>query len=404
MIITNGGGTGVLATDESQAQRLHLLDDLPLLQELFRDAAPEYGSLKNPIDLTGMAMPKDYRLALRAALGEARIHAVILLYSMGAEQVPRDFAEAIVEQYKENPSKPLAVSMLGVGGAETAAAVRELNRAAIPAYEEPEEAVRALGALYRWKRYRERPADVAEPELKVDWTGIEGIIQGATDQGRLQLLEPEAKQVLEYLGLKVPEYRVARSLKETRQAAEELGFPVVLKIISEEVIHKTEAGGIRLNLNSPEEVEEAYKALIAAVERSHPRAPLRGVLATNFIPGGTEVIIGASRDPSFGPTLMFGLGGIYVEVLQDIAFRVAPISRQEAREMIGSIKSAALLRGVREEPRKDIKALAEALYRVGALAAKMEEISELDINPMRVMPEGEGCLVLDARMTISEVS
>ncbi|MFQ6090965.1 MAG: acetate--CoA ligase family protein, partial [Candidatus Bipolaricaulia bacterium] len=360
---------------------------------------PEFGSLRNPIDLTGMATPREYRLALRAALGEERIHSIILLYSMGAEQDPREFAEAIIDEYDRG--KPLVVAMLG--GEEAAAAVRGLNRAGIPAYEEPEEAVGALAALYRWRRYRERPARPREPKLEVDWAAIGEVIDRARGEGRLQLLEPEAKKILRLLGLAVPEYRVAHSLKEALQAAEEFGYPVVLKIISAEIIHKTEAGGIRLNLRSREEVEAAYKTMVSAVGRSHPRARLRGVLVTRFIAGGTEVIVGASRDPSFGPTVMFGLGGIYVEVLKDITFRVAPLTRREAREMIGRIRSAALLRGVRGEPKKDIKALAEALYRVGAFAAKMEEISELDINPLRVMPEGKGCLVLDARMTISEV-
>lgn len=399
LIITNGGGLGVLATDAAEQEGLHLLDDLELLEELFHEATPEFGSLRNPIDLTGMATPREYRLTLRAALDEERVHSIVLLYSMGAEQDPREFAAAIISEYDKE--KPLVVTMLG--GAEAAAAVRELNRAGVPAYEEPEEAVGALAALYRWKGYRERPARPREPKLKVDWEAIREVIDRAQGEGRLQLLEPEAKAILKILGLEVPEYRVARSLKGALQAAEELGYPVVLKIISAEIVHKTEAGGIRLNLRSREEVEGAYKTLIAAVERSHPRAKLRGVLVTRFIAGGTEVIIGASRDPSFGPTVMFGLGGIYVEVLKDIIFRVAPLTRREAREMVSGIRSAALLRGVRGEPKKDIRALAEALYRVGAFAAKMEEISELDINPLRVMPQGEGCLVLDARMTISEV-
>jgi acyl-CoA synthetase (NDP forming) len=196
---------------------------------------------------------------------------------------------------------------------------------------------------------------------------------------------------------------VAHSLAEALQAAEELGYPLVLKVVSEEIIHKTEAGGIKLDLKGPLELEQAYKALIASVERNYPKAPIRGVLITPFISGGTEAILGASQDPSFGPTVMFGLGGIYVEVLKDVVFRVAPITREEAREMIGKIRSAALLRGVRGEPRKDLAALAEAIYRVSALVTTVEEISELDINPLLVLPEGEGCLVLDARLTIKEV-
>jgi acetyl coenzyme A synthetase (ADP forming)-like protein len=403
VIITNGGGVGVLATDAAEEEGLRLLDDLELLERLFRPAVPEYGSLKNPIDLTGMATPNEYRLALRGALAAEQIHAIVLLYCMGAEQVPRDFAQVILEEYARE--KPLVVAMLG--GAETSEAIKLLNRAGIAAYEAPEEAVRALGALYRWEEYRDRkhgwPLHPRGPELEADWARIREILGRTRAAGRVQLLEPEAKEVLALLGLRVPPFRVAHSLAEALQAAEELGYPLVLKVVSEEIIHKTEAGGIKLDLKGPLELEQAYKALIASVERNYPKAPIRGVLVTPFISGGTEAILGASQDPSFGPTVMFGLGGIYVEVLKDVVFRVAPITREEAREMIGKIRSAALLRGVRGEPRKDLAALAEAIYRVSALVTTVEEISELDINPLLVLPEGEGCLVLDARLTIKEV-
>jgi acetyl coenzyme A synthetase (ADP forming)-like protein len=401
VIITNGGGVGVLATDAAEEEGLRLLDDLELLERLFRPAVPEYGSLKNPIDLTGMATPNEYRLALRGALAAEQIHAIVLLYCMGAEQVPRDFAQVILEEYARE--KPLVVAMLG--GAETSEAIKLLNRAGIAAYEAPEEAVRALGALYRWEEYRDRkrPLHPRGPELEADWAGIREILGRTRAAGRVQLLEPEAKEVLALLGLRVPPFRVAHSLAEALQAAEELGYPLVLKVVSEGIIHKTEAGGIKLDLKGPLELEQAYKALIASVERNYPNAPIRGVLITPFISGGTEAILGASQDPSFGPTVMFGLGGIYVEVLKDVVFRVAPITREEAREMIGKIRSAALLRGVRGEPRKDLAALAEAIYRVSALVTTVEEISELDINPLLVLPEGEGCLVLDARLTIKEV-
>jgi acetyl coenzyme A synthetase (ADP forming)-like protein len=403
VIITNGGGVGVLATDAAEEEGLRLLDDLELLERLFRPAVPEYGSLKNPIDLTGMATPNEYRLALRGALAAEQIHAIVLLYCMGAEQVPRDFAQVILEEYARE--KPLVVAMLG--GAETSEAIKLLNRAGIAAYEAPEEAVRALGALYRWEEYRDRkhgwPLHPHKPGLEADWARIREILGRTRAAGRVQLLEPEAKEVLALLGLRVPPFRVAHSLAEALQAAEELGYPLVLKVVSEGIIHKTEAGGIKLDLKGPLELEQAYKALIASVERNYPKAPIRGVLITPFISGGTEAILGASQDPSFGPTVMFGLGGIYVEVLKDVVFRVAPITREEAREMIGKIRSAALLRGVRGEPRKDLAALAEAIYRVSALVTTVEEISELDINPLLVLPEGEGCLVLDARLTIKEV-
>jgi acetyltransferase len=401
LIITNGGGMGVLATDESEAQKLYLLDDPNLMSRLFEDIIPQFGSLKNPIDLTGMATPKTYKQALTAALTSERIDSIIVLYTMGAQQVPQEFAEAIITAIKDAPAKPLMVAMFG--GVETKEAIKILNRAKTPAYEDPEAAVRALGAIYRWKSYLRRPPTSDPEELEADWDKIKKIIAHVHTQGRLQLLEHEVKEILKAIGLEVPPYRVAHSIEECIEAADELGYPVVLKIISEDIIHKTEAGGIKLNLQNSGEVKSAYKAILASCRKAYPQAHIRGILVTPMIFGGVEVIIGVSHDPSFGPTLMFGLGGIYVEVLRDVSFRVAPITKSEAHQMISEIRSASILRGVRGELPKDIAALAEAIYRVGKMVDRMREIIELDINPMKVLDDGMGCIVLDGRMTISEV-
>jgi len=402
VIITNGGGAGVLATDAAEEQGLHLWDDLDLMSEIFKDALPPYGSTKNPIDLTGIADTESYEVALAAALAEDKINSIILLYCLGAGVDPTKLAEAIIAQVRKGQdNKPIVVSM--VGGEETEEAIKALNRSGIPAYEDPEEAVASLAALYKWRNYAKsakRYKDKEEP-LAVNWAEIQEIIDYARMEGRLQLLENEAKEILEILGLSVPRFKVVTSIRDCVKAAEEFGYPLVLKIVSEDIIHKTEAGGIKLNLQSKEEVESAYKSIMASTAKRYPRARIRGMLVTEMIQGGIEVIVGSSNDPSFGPTIMFGLGGIYVEVLKDVVFKVAPISKSEAKKMIGEIRSSTLLHGVRGEEKKDIDALAEAIYRISRLVDKIRDIVELDINPMRVLKEGQGCKVLDARITIS---
>lgn len=234
--------------------------------------------------------------------------------------------------------------------------------------------------------------------IDIDEKKIRSVIQIALDEERTQLLGTEAKEIMLAAGMDVPPFKVARTIDEAVKAAEEVGYPVVMKVVSEDIVHKTDMGGVLLDIDDEKEVVEGYEAIIRNCKRCAPKANIRGMEIAKMVQKGVEIIIGSTTDPSFGKVLMFGLGGIYVEVLKDVAFRVAPVTKREIEKMIREISSYPLLIGVRGESRKDINSVIDAIYRVGILVDRFPEISELDINPLVVYEKG--AKVLDARMNI----
>ncbi|MBU7047253.1 MAG: acetate--CoA ligase family protein [Theionarchaea archaeon] len=401
IIITNGGGAGVMATDEAEVNELHLLDDYTYLHEVFHMCVPEFGSTRNPVDLTGQTGEKAYKSALEAALKEDRIHAVVIIYCEAPLTDPRKVADYLIEVIEKNKvnRKPVVVSF--IGGARSQAAVNLLNEKGIPTYPEPERAMNALGAFYRWHHFIEGEKKEEPPgTLDMDIKQIRGIIEEARKEQRLQLLESEAKQILKLAGFDVPPFWVVGSLEEVVRATEKIGFPVAMKIVSEDIIHKTEVGGVQLNIQSAEEAKEAYEDIMTRARKRYPDANLRGILVTEMVEKGVETILGVSSDLQFGPVVMFGLGGIYVEVLKDVSFRVAPLSKKDADEMIHEIRTASLLYGVRGGKKRDIEKVRDTLYQLGLLVTELPEIAEMDINPLMVLEKGKGCKVVDARMTL----
>lgn len=403
VIITNGGGAGVMATDEAEASGVHLLDDYTYLNEVFKNCVPEFGSTRNPVDLTGQTGEKAYQTALEAALKEERIHAVVVIYCESPLTDPQKVADYLVEAVeKYNYRKPVVAAFFG--GSRAQAAINWLNEKGIPTYSEAERAMNALGAFYEWVHFiegekREEPPgtlDMLEKERKE----IEEIIENVRKEQRLQLLESEAKRILQLAGFDVPAFSVGGTIEECVRAAKDIGFPVAMKIVSEDIIHKTEVGGVRLSIQSVEEVKEVYTDIMTRARKGYPNANLRGILVNEMVEKGVETIVGMSLDPQFGPVVMFGLGGIYVEVLKDVSFRVAPLSKKDADEMIHEIKTTPLLYGVRGTKRRDIESVRCALYRLGLLVFEFSEIAEMDINPLVVLEKGKGCKVVDARMTL----
>lgn len=403
VIITNGGGAGVMATDEAEASGVHLLDDYVYLRDVFKDCVPEFGSTRNPVDLTGQTGEKAYKTALEAALQEERIHAVVVIYCESPLTDPQKVADYIVEALeKYNYKKPVVVALFG--GSRAQNAINWLNEKGIPAYPEAERAMNALGAFYHWVHFiegekREKPPgalDIDEGKRKE----IEEIIQTVRKEQRLQLLESEAKQILQVAGFDVPAFYVGSTIEECVRAAKDIGFPVAMKIVSEDIIHKTEVGGVRLNIHSVKDVKHVYTDIMTRARKGYPDANLRGILVNKMVEKGVETIVGMSSDPQFGPVVMFGLGGIYVEVLKDVSFRVAPLSKKDANEMIHEIKTTPLLYGARGTKRRDIESLRDVIYNLGLLVCEFPEIAEMDINPLFVLEKGKGCKVVDARMTL----
>lgn len=394
VIITNGGGIGVLAADACEKYGIDLLNDMQTLKDTFGDVLPDFGSYRNPVDLTGQAGGEEYREAMERALQRDGIHAVLALYCQTGQSPLSPIRETFLEmQEKYGDTKPIIYSLFG--GDQTDQVLHDLTTNGLPAFGDVEDVVSSLNALYR--AYAPRKS-AAEEDISFDEERIDDIISRAAAEGRSQLLGTEAKEIMDALGLHVPPFRVARNIDQAIQAANDIGYPVVMKVVSENIVHKTDSGGVLLGLENEGEVVEGYEAIIRNCRQHAPNANIRGVEIVKMVPEGVETIIGSTTDPSFDKTLMFGLGGIYVEVLKDVAFRVAPVSKKEIAKMIREISSFPLLLGVRGEERKDIPAVIDAIYRIGMLVNRFPEISELDINPLMVYDEG--AKVIDARINI----
>ena len=400
VIVTNGGGIGVLATDAAEKYGVKLFDDARHLKERFAPVTPSFGSTKNPIDLTGQAGAEQYDAALNAALTDDRLEATIGLYCETAvfdvESLTRMIKQAVDAHLKRG--KPIVFSALG--GEVTETCIQQLRREGVPVYGEVYQAVSCLGALFRHYRHVREFSPVVE-DMPIDMARIEAQIAKARADGRNFMLPHEARELAEALGIPVPKSKVARSIEEAVAAAEQMGYPVVMKIVSRDILHKSDAGGVALDLENKEEVLDAYQAIMANVRRYKPDARIDGVEVSEMVRRTTETIVGARQDPSFGPTVMFGLGGIYVEVMKDVTFRAASLSRGEAQLMVKEIRSYPLLLGVRGEARKDIDAVVDCILRLATLARRCRAISDIELNPLVVYDHGQGVRALDVRVLLA---
>jgi acetyl coenzyme A synthetase (ADP forming)-like protein len=396
-IVTNAGGPGIIIADACESLGLDVAELAPETQARLREVFPAEASVRNPVDMIASATGESYEIALRIVLEDPGVDAAIAAFvpPLGIKQT--DIARSIVAAAGKLEEKPILAVLMGREGLPQGRA--ELGDAGIPAYIFPESAARALAAMYRYRRWTERPLEEAE-RFAVDRRMVEGILDRVQSSGRTHLTEVEALKVFGAYGIPTIPHRVAHSEEAALEAAEELGYPVVLKILSPDVIHKTESGGVRVNLASKEEVEAAYHSILQSVREAQPDARMEGVLVESFLQGGREVIVGMSSDARFGPVLMFGLGGVYVEALNDVTFRVQPVTRIDAEEMIRSLRSFPLLEGVRGEEGSDLSILAEVIQRVSQLVGDHDRILELDLNPFLSFPDGGKAV--DARVRINE--
>ncbi len=394
-IVTNAGGPGIMAADAVEQMGLEIS---PLTEEsraAMRPHLPEAASVANPIDVLGDADPERYEMAIRTALADPTVDAVVVLLTPQAVTRVRETAEAVVRAADRR--KPVLASFMG--GQDVAAAVEMFMRDGIPHYPSPERAVAALWAMRQYAQWRARPPRVVA-RFPVNRRRAERIINRQIRMNQLQVGEVAAKEILRAYEFDVPPGFHALTREEAVEAAERIGFPVAMKIVSPDIIHKSDLGGVRLNLDSADAVRDAFDLMMLRIRQRVPEARLDGVYVEKMCPRGREVILGMTRDPQFGPMLMFGLGGIFVEVLKDVTFHIAPITREEARQMLESTRSYALLRGVRGQPRVDVDAIAEGLQRISQLVTDFPEIREMDINPFIVGPVGGVSVAADARFTL----
>ncbi len=396
-IVTNAGGPGIMATDSSIRHGLELSTLSPKTTAILKANLPPTVSLNNPIDLIGDAEETRYRLAMQAVLTDENVDGVIVICVPQMLTNLEATSKVIAQQVKFSDKPTFAVYM-ATGNIEES--LKILEEAQIPHYRFPEDAARALSAMARYVQWRQRPRTEIVHFDDVQPDKVREIIRNAKADGRKFLPEPEAHAVLRAYGLPMSRSIYVRNEEDAVKAAREIGFPVVIKIVSPDIVHKVDVGGVKLNLQSEDEVRAAYPDLLKQVKDSRPGAEIWGVLVQEMVRKGKETILGMKRDPLFGALLMFGLGGIYVEVFRDVIFRIAPIRELGARHMIEGIKGIKLLRGFRGEPPSDIDAISQSLSRLSQLVTDFPEIEEMDINPLIVLPMGSGARVVDARIMI----
>jgi acetyltransferase len=384
-VLTNSGGPGILIADAFEPQGMELVELAPETIARLKPLFPPEASLRNPVDMIASATAADYRGALDALLADANVDSAVAIFVPPLGIRAEDVAESIAAAARGYPAKPVLAVLMGRKGLTGGRA--ELHRAGIPAYIFPESAARALGALRRLREWRARPERPPTP-FAVDRERASRVLAQARSAGRRKLSELEVLGVLNAYGIPTAPARLAHDPEDAARAAAKLGFPVALKIVSPQIIHKTEVGGVRIDIATAVEVRQACAEMLNGVSRAAPQATIDGILVQRMVSGGRETIVGVSRDRTFGALVMFGLGGIYVEALQDVVFRIAPIGPLEAYDMLKGIRSVAILEGVRGAPPVDFAALGEVLQRVAQLAMDFEDIAELDINPLLAFPQG----------------
>ncbi len=399
VIITNGGGVGVLATDACEKFNVSLFDDQTVLKKVFDPLIPVYGSSKNPVDLTGDANSDIYIRALSGPVECEEIDATIALYCEASTFDSHNLISMIKDTFKKHKAVKKPICYAIVGGEDVENAYLTLRRENIPVYAEVYDAVSAMGVSYWHQQYLSEKSGIID-EADIDAEKINTIVDQALADNRAFLLAHEGIEVMKAAQIGIPRSKVARRLEQAVQYAEEIGYPLVMKIVSRDILHKSDAGGIALDLENQPEVIDAYEAIMQNCKRYRPDANISGIEVCEMLKTGTELIIGARRDASFGPIVMCGLGGIYVEVMKDVVFRALPLNKKEAMNMLKEIKAFPVLLGVRGEKRRDIEGIIDIIIKVGTILKKCRKITDIEINPVVVYEQEKGLKALDVRILI----
>ncbi len=397
-VVTNAGGPGIITSDALERAGLTLASLSEETTRRLREGLPEAASVYNPVDVLGDADAQRYRLAIEHALVDPGVDALMVILTPQAMTRVTDTARVVAECAGEASKTVFAVFM---GGQEVREAEDIMRDAGIPNFRFPEEAVSTLRCMKAYTDFLSRPRQT-HVRFDVDRTKVHDIVGKVRAQQRNELVEVEAREILEAYGLPVARTLLATNLEECIKAGREIGYPVVIKIASPQILHKTDVGGVVVGIANTDGLISAYERVTANARKFFPRADIWGVLVQEMLPPSRELIIGMNRDSQFGPLLMTGLGGVYVEVLKDVSFRLAPVSEEDALDMLRELKSYWLLKGARGEAPADIDAVIESVLRISQLVTDFPEINELDINPLRVMEDGKGCLAADARIVLEE--
>lgn len=397
-IITNAGGPGIIATDMTEMSGLKLAKFSADTDWNLHQFLPPTANFNNPIDVIGDATKERYENALETVIQDENVDCVLMILTPQSMTDALGTAEAIVNIYNDT-MKPIVCSFMGV--VDVSAGVKHLQENHVPVYRFPEDAARVLGKLYEatlWLGRRILP----EYDLTFDTERATEIVDECLAEGKTVLGENDGQELLSCYGFDIPPMEIAASSSEAGTIAEKIGLPVVLKIVSPQILHKSDAGGVAVGLKTCEAVEAAYMDIMESAKKYKPDATIDGVLVQKMVPPGQEVILGVNKYPGFGHLIMFGIGGIYVELFKNVTFRLAPIGRNNARRMIRSIKGFEMLTGFRGKPKADLEKLEKLLVGLSAMVVNHPQIKEMDINPLFVHEEGQGATVADIIITLEK--
>ncbi len=397
-IITNAGGPGIMMSDALEMTGLAMASLSPELADRLRQVLPPAASVRNPIDVLGDADGARYRKALEAVVSSDDVDACIVILTPQRMTEPAETADAVADCLAAHGKPILACFM---GAENVGLGVARLRERSVPQYWVPERAARALREMVAHAEYRRRPLRVVK-RFPVNRIPVSKIIRVYQEQGGREIGEADAMTVMEAYNFDVPPRALATTVDKAARLAREVGFPLAMKISSPDILHKSDVGGVRVNIHSIEEVRDTFELMMIRIGKWKPEADIRGILMEKMVAGGREVILGMKKDPQFGPVLMFGLGGIFVEVLKDVTFALAPLTEEECFRMIERTRSYRLLAGIRGQEPVDIPAVVRALQRLSQLVMDFPEIDEVDINPLKVGLVGDGAFVVDARIILRE--
>ena len=393
VIVSNAGGPAIISTDACSKLGIKMAK-IEEIRKKIDAVIPPWGSSRNPVDIVGDADFNRFENVLNEVLKHKNVGSVISMCTPSATLNYDKLAEVIVSMSKKY-KKTMLASLMGLDEGITNREI--LANGDVPYYTYAEGSIRALKAMLTFTNWvKNSPGKITKFTVKKD--KVKKILDNAKKEKRTALLEEEGQEILRAYGFPLPASKLAKTKKEAVSSAKKIGFPVVLKIASPQIIHKSDAGGVKVNLQNAKDVENAFDTIIKNAKKYNKKADIKGVLVVEMVKGGKEMIIGSKLEPGMGPVVMLGMGGIYVEVLKDVTFKLAPMTNIEADDMISSIKTKKILEGVRGEKPSDVKKLSECIQRLSQLVSDFNEIKELDMNPVLVMEKNKGCKVLDVRI------
>ena len=395
-IITNSGGPGIMATDAVCEYGMQMAKITDETKEKLRSFLPSAASVKNPIDMIASAPIEHYKQTLETVIADENVDMIMVIYLpfLGLKDI--DVAKAVMEIKAQYPQKPVIGVFMTKSDFFTALSDMDVN---MPFFMYAEEAADGFNRLNQQRKWIERPEGTVV-KYDVDYKRAQEIIAKSINEGRDQLTTRESIDVLDAYGIRVCKSGFAKSEDEAVSIADSIGYPVVMKMTSKTTSHKTDVGGVRVNIQSAEQLRSEYQDLISKLEAKGLLEGLEGVIIQEMVKGSREMVCGIATDPQYGPMMMFGLGGVFIEVMKDVTFRIAPLTDMDAKDMIKSVKAYKLLEGARGTTPAQMEQIEETLLRLSQLVSDFKFIDELDINPLLISEKtGEG-IAVDGRIKV----